>query len=340
MLGGDSGNPTVAVSRSGALSMPPPGDTPQGSSVPSRCPLSSPAARVRDGAPASYGETVDYALKTSVTGCNVSAMDRSFEPYGANISAGQREVERLGSEELVDTVSATSPHLADLLVEFGLGRVMARADLDSRTRELIAIAILVSLQADEDFVAVHVRAAIRAGASPSEIIESISQVAIFAGFPAALRSLDKIKDAILREGGEVPVPRSGRAVVESFFDNLTSGNLKESMALVGENAIWKIPGDSDLVPWVGEHHGREDVEKFYETLFLETETEELNIGPIVGHGSLVFVRGEFSYRFPRNGGACSGCFVIVFTVEDGLIEQYEMHENSLDLARCFNEGSR
>lgn len=256
--------------------------------------------------------------------------------YGSTFTAaGVAEVERLGSAAMVDKLAATSPDLAQLLVNVALGDVLARPGLDARTRELLAVAMLAAVGAEAEFLAVHVRAALDAGASAAELLEVMMQVVTFAGFPAALRAFAVLQDQFALRQTATPVPTSGRAVVATFLDTLQSSDLERAVNLVAPDALWSIPGDVSLLPWAGQHRGPAAVQAFYEQLSDETETESLELGPIIGHGDIVLVRGEFAYRFPRSQGRYAGAFVIVFTVRAGLIEHYEMHEDSLALARAF-----
>jgi len=56
--------------------------------------------------------------------------------------------------------------------------------IDLRTRSLITVSILVALRAEEE-LAIHVPAAIRNGATLSDIEQVIYQATGYAGFPAA-----------------------------------------------------------------------------------------------------------------------------------------------------------
>lgn len=265
-------------------------------------------------------------------------MTKATAPQPVYSAQGQEQIERLGSQTLIDAVASTSPSLAELLVNNALGGVLGRPDLDSRTRELLSIAMLAALGSESDYLAVHADAALKAGASPEELAEVVTQVATFAGFPAALRALEVVRESITSTGGKLPVARSSRAVVTSFFEHLNTGDVEKALTVVGNDAVWLIPGNADLLPWAGTHKGHEEIRSFYAQLNAETIAEGLNLGPIVGHGNLAFTRGEFSYTFPRTNGRYSGAFVIVFTVEAGLIQRYEMHEDSLGLARSFQNA--
>ena len=81
-----------------------------------------------------------------------------------------------------------APDLGRFIVEFSYGDVISRPGLDPWTRELISIAMLAALGTAQPQLAVHITAAQRAGASREHIEEVILQIALYAGFPAAMNA--------------------------------------------------------------------------------------------------------------------------------------------------------
>jgi 4-carboxymuconolactone decarboxylase len=75
--------------------------------------------------------------------------------------------------------------LQELITEYCWGEVWARPGLDRRTRSMINIAILTSLNRQRE-LALHVRGALRNGCTEDEIKEVLLQTAIYSGVPAAL----------------------------------------------------------------------------------------------------------------------------------------------------------
>lgn len=62
-------------------------------------------------------------------------------------------------------------------------------ELDHRTKALISIAALTAVANAPPRLKAHVRAALDAGASREQVIEVIEQMAVYAGFPAALNGM-------------------------------------------------------------------------------------------------------------------------------------------------------
>ena len=72
----------------------------------------------------------------------------------------------------------------DLITRYAWGEIWTRPGLPRQTRSLITVAMLVALNREEE-LRMHLRAALRNGATPDEIRETLLQTAIYCGVPAA-----------------------------------------------------------------------------------------------------------------------------------------------------------
>lgn len=103
-------------------------------------------------------------------------------------------VDGRGGEEVVKAVAAISPDFARLLVEFPFGDVYARGGLDLKQREIATIAALTAMGHALPQLKVHVAAGLHVGLTREQILEVIIQMAVYAGFPAALNALFTAQD--------------------------------------------------------------------------------------------------------------------------------------------------
>ena len=97
----------------------------------------------------------------------------------------RREV--LGDQHVDAALAATTPLTAPFqehLTRAAWGAVWGRDVLDRRTRSCVTVALLTALRA-EDELALHVRAALRNGLTPEEIVEVMLHTSVYAGVPAA-----------------------------------------------------------------------------------------------------------------------------------------------------------
>ena len=86
-------------------------------------------------------------------------------------------------------LATTSPDLVRCLVEFPFGDIYSRPGLDLKTREMLTVAALTVLGYPQAELKGHIQGALNVGCTPDEILEIILQMAVYAGFPAALEAV-------------------------------------------------------------------------------------------------------------------------------------------------------
>ena len=105
---------------------------------------------------------------------------------------GQEMLQRVdghGGEAVVDSLQDIAPDFARYLIEFPFGDIYARPGLDLRSLEIATIAALTALGNAAPQLKVHIAAGLNVGLTQEEITEVIMQMAVYAGFPAALNGL-------------------------------------------------------------------------------------------------------------------------------------------------------
>lgn len=112
--------------------------------------------------------------------------------------AKMREMFGPGIDSALKRVAETSPELARFLVEFPFGDIYPRPGLDLKTREMLTIAALTVLGYPQAELKDHIRGALNVGCTPDQILEIILQMAVYAGFPAALEAV-KTAGSVLGE---------------------------------------------------------------------------------------------------------------------------------------------
>ena len=105
-----------------------------------------------------------------------------------------REIDGHGGEQVVDSLRDIAPDFARLLIEFPFGDIYSRPGLDLKTRELAVVAALTALGNAAPQLKVHIQGARNVGCTQDEIVEVIMQMAVYAGFPAALNGLFAAKE--------------------------------------------------------------------------------------------------------------------------------------------------
>lgn len=100
-----------------------------------------------------------------------------------------REIDGEAGERVLQSLDGIAPDFARYLIEFPFGDIYSRPGLDLKSREIAVVAALTALGNAAPQLKVHIQGALHVGASRAEVIETIMQMAVYAGFPAALNGL-------------------------------------------------------------------------------------------------------------------------------------------------------
>ena len=104
------------------------------------------------------------------------------------------EIDGEGGAAVVASLADIAPDFARYIVEFPFGDIYSRPGLDLRSREVATIAALTAMGNARPQLKVHIQAGLNVGLSRDEIIETIMQMAVYAGFPAALNGLSAARE--------------------------------------------------------------------------------------------------------------------------------------------------
>ncbi|MCK9150407.1 carboxymuconolactone decarboxylase family protein [Methanobacterium alcaliphilum] len=105
-----------------------------------------------------------------------------------------KKIDGKAGENVIESLKDIAPDLAKYTIEFPFGDIYSRKGLDLKSREIATVAALTALGNATPQLKVHINAALNVGCSKEEIIEIIIQMAVYAGFPAALNGMFTAKE--------------------------------------------------------------------------------------------------------------------------------------------------
>ena len=111
-----------------------------------------------------------------------------------------REIDGEAGQRVLDALRPIAPDFARYLIEFGFGDIYSRPGLDLKSREIATVAALTALGNATPQLKVHVHGALNVGCSREEIVETMMQIALYAGFPAALNALFAAQEVFKERG--------------------------------------------------------------------------------------------------------------------------------------------
>ena len=110
-------------------------------------------------------------------------MDRNRFEQGVKRLAQMKNRSDIGSR-----LEGVSPELGRYIKEFAFGDVHSREGLSARDHELVILSGLCALGYAAEELRSHINLGLNAGLSRQEILEIFIQLAVYAGFPAAVNA--------------------------------------------------------------------------------------------------------------------------------------------------------
>lgn len=89
----------------------------------------------------------------------------------------------------LDDWNRVAPDMQHYIVDFIAGDILSRPGLDSKTRQLVTVAMLCALGHAPDEFKMHLGGALRLGWTQQQLVEVLLQAAVFSGFPSSLNAL-------------------------------------------------------------------------------------------------------------------------------------------------------
>ncbi len=130
-----------------------------------------------------------------------------FQPAKASTSPDRRtrglraieETSKGSANAVLDSLADIAPDMADFIVDFSYGDIFCRKGLTPRLREIAAVAGMCAAGTMRPQLKVHISTALNVGVTKGEIIEVLMQMAVYAGFPAALNGISAARE-VFAEG--------------------------------------------------------------------------------------------------------------------------------------------
>ena len=115
----------------------------------------------------------------------------------SRLERGKRALADIDGEaghKVIAALADIAPDFANYIFEFPFGDIYCRPGLDLRAREIATIAALTAMGTATPQLKVHIEAGLNVGLTRDEITEIMMQMAVYAGFPAALNGLFAAKE--------------------------------------------------------------------------------------------------------------------------------------------------
>jgi 4-carboxymuconolactone decarboxylase len=104
------------------------------------------------------------------------------------------EINGASAARVMAMLADIAPDLGRYIVEFPYGDIYDRPGLDLRSREIVTVSALAAMGTAAPQLKAHIHGALNVGVTRAEIVEIMIQMAVYAGFPAALNGIAAAKE--------------------------------------------------------------------------------------------------------------------------------------------------
>lgn len=112
----------------------------------------------------------------------------------------------------------TDPELMHILQKFIFGEVFTVGNLNVKTREMITVVTLATMQTLPQLKS-HAQAALNVGVTPLELREAIYQCAPFIGFPKTLNAVEVLNEVFTENNIALPLEEQGAVTEDNRFES-------------------------------------------------------------------------------------------------------------------------
>lgn len=113
------------------------------------------------------------------------------------LERGKQKINELvegGDVGVLKGLGKVAPDLANYVLEFIFGDLYSRDGFDIKTKQMLTITILATLGNAKPQLAYHINAGLNLGLSREDIINIMTHISGYAGFPAALNGVATAKE--------------------------------------------------------------------------------------------------------------------------------------------------
>ncbi|CAL8476975.1 carboxymuconolactone decarboxylase family protein [Caballeronia sp. S22] len=110
--------------------------------------------------------------------------------------AGLRAIDGAVGEGVIESLNDIAPDLGRFIVEFAFGDVYSRSGIDLVVRELITVAALAAMGSATPQLKVHMHGFLNVGGTREQLVEAVTQIAAYAGFPRAINAALSAKEVL------------------------------------------------------------------------------------------------------------------------------------------------
>jgi ketosteroid isomerase-like protein len=127
-------------------------------------------------------------------------------------------------------------------------------------------------------------------------------------------------------------------LVEDVYASYQRGDIAALLNQLTEDVSWFVPGPKEVVPFLGQRQGKDQVKQFFLLLADSQEPEQFEPRELIAQGDQVVSLGHYRWRVKSTGRKFEADFAHVFTVRNGKVAQFHEYTDTLAAVNAYTTG--
>jgi ketosteroid isomerase-like protein len=111
-------------------------------------------------------------------------------------------------------------------------------------------------------------------------------------------------------------------LVQQFYAAFKAGNINGVLSTLADDVGWSVPGPKDIVPFVGQRQGHEQVAETIAQFAAMQDVQQFEVQRFVAQSDMVVAFGHYRWRVKSTGHLYDSDFAHAFTISRGKVSRF------------------
>ena len=128
-------------------------------------------------------------------------------------------------------------------------------------------------------------------------------------------------------------------LVQEAYAAFQRGDIASILNMMADDVSWFLPGPKDVIPFVGQRRGRQQVADFFSKLAEMQDVERFEPQEFVAQGDVVVALGHYKWRVKSTSRSFESDWAHVFTIRNGKVVKFHEYYDTNAGVEAYRSAS-